>query len=370
MTYTPQVSGLRRLAFGVVVPTLNECQNILPLLARLREVLVDITWEAIFVDDGSTDGTLDLLQRLACDDPQVRLVQRLGRSGLSTAVVEGMMATGAPIVGVIDGDLQHDETILPQLYALVVQGEADVAIGSRYADGGGTKGWSTSRLRASQIATRLGNLVIGTPSTDPMSGFFVIKRSLVVEAQPRLSGIGFKILIDLLASSKQPLRVREVGYIFRGRVAGESKMGSAVALEYLLLLLDKTVGRILPTRLIMFLMVGGFGVFVHLAVLGLALRGGITFAVGQSLAVATAILFNFTLNNLVTYRDQQLKGWRFLAGLASFAAVSSIGALANVGVGTFVFAIEKVWWQAGIAGAAMSAIWNYAASSYVTWRRK
>jgi dolichol-phosphate mannosyltransferase len=357
------------LAFGLVIPTLNERDNVEPMLARLAVALVGIRWEAVFVDDGSTDGTLDLLRRIACQTPHVRLVQRLGRSGLSTAIVEGMMATAAPVVGVIDGDMQHDEAILPELWRLVTSQEADVAIGSRYVDGGGTGGWSASRLRASRMATWLGNRVIGTASTDPMSGFFVIRRDLIVELQPRLSGIGFKLLIDLLASSQRPLLVREVPYVFRSRIAGDSKMGSAVAIEYLTLLLDKTAGRILPTRLLLFLMVGGTGLAVHLAILAGSLRVGASFPVGQSVAVAAAILFNFTLNNLLTYRDRQLKGWRFFLGLASFAGVCSVGAVANVGVASFAFAEGRLWWQAGIAGAAISALWNYAASSYVTWRK-
>jgi dolichol-phosphate mannosyltransferase len=260
-----------------------------------------------------------------------------------------MMATVAPIVGVIDGDMQHDEAILPNLYSLIADTDTDIAVGSRYIAGGGTESWASSRMQASSLATWLGNLVIGTPSTDPMSGFFAIRRSLVVELQPRLSGIGFKLLIDLLASSKRKLIVRDVPYIFRGRVAGDSKMGSAVAIEYL--------------------MVGGMGVGVHLSVLGASLYAGASFPIGQSLAVAFAILFNFTLNNILTYRDRQLKGWKFLVGLASFAAISSVGAIANVGVGSFVFSIDDIWWQAGIAGALISSIWNYAASSYLTWRK-
>jgi dolichol-phosphate mannosyltransferase len=357
------------LEFGLIVPVLNEQDNIEPLLTQITRALGAISWEIVFVDDGSTDGTLELLQRIALVNSRVRLVQRLGRKGLSTAVVEGMMATVAPIVGVIDGDMQHDEAILPNLYSLIADTDTDIAVGSRYIAGGGTESWASSRMQASSLATWLGNLVIGTPSTDPMSGFFAIRRSLVVELQPRLSGIGFKLLIDLLASSKRKLIVRDVPYIFRGRVAGDSKMGSAVAIEYLMLLIDKTLGGVLPTRLIMFLMVGGMGVGVHLSVLGASLYAGASFPIGQSLAVALAILFNFTLNNILTYRDRQLKGWKFLVGLASFAAISSVGAIANVGVGSFVFSIDDIWWQAGIAGALISSIWNYAASSYLTWRK-
>jgi dolichol-phosphate mannosyltransferase len=357
------------LAFALIIPTLNEVNNIEPLLERLGETLKAYCWEAIFVDDGSTDGTIDRILSIAARDRSIRLIQRIDRKGLSTAVVEGFLSTAAPIVGVIDGDLQHDETILPALIAGIASGEADVAIGSRYATGGGTTDWAESRVRASKAATWLGNLVIRRPLTDPMSGFFVTRRALVVEIFPRLSGIGFKILIDLMASSKLPLRVLEFPYSFKSRTSGESKMGSAIAIEYLVLLIDKLFGWLLPTRLILFLLVGGLGVAVHLSILALGLNQGAEFSLAQSIAVAGAILFNFTLNNLLTYRDRQLKGGKFFLGLASFAAISSVGAIANVSVGTFVFEHDQTWWLAGIAGAAMSAIWNYTASSFLTWRK-
>jgi dolichol-phosphate mannosyltransferase len=358
------------LAFALIIPTLNEVNNIEPLLACLRDTLGDIFWEAIIVDDGSTDGTVERVLGLAAFDPSIRLIQRIGRKGLSTAVIEGFLSTAAPIVGVIDADLQHDESILPALISSIRNDEADVAIGSRYVSGGGTSDWAENRVRASKFATWLGNLLIRTPLSDPMSGYFVTRRDLITEIHPRLSGIGFKILLDLLASSKRPLRVAEIPYNFRSRTSGESKMGSAVAIEYLVLLIDKTIGWLLPTRLILFLLVGGLGVGVHLSILALGLNQGAGFRLAQSIAVAGAILFNFTLNNLLTYRDRQLKGRRFFIGLASFAAISSIGAIANVSVGTRVFEYDHVWWLAGIAGAAMSALWNYAASSFVTWRKR
>lgn len=361
------------LEFGLIVPTLNERDNIEPLLARVALALKDLSWEIVFVDDGSTDGTLDLLRRLAIANPRIRLVQRIGRAGLSTAVVEGMMASAAPIVGVIDGDLQHDETILPNLFALVANGSADIAVGSRYIDGGGTSDWAVERRLASRFATWIGNLFIRTHCSDPMSGFFVTRRDLIVEAHPRLSGIGFKLLIDFMASSPRTLRVGEVPYVFKGRIAGESKMGSAVSIEYLMLLIDKTLGRILPTRLIMFLIVGGMGVGVHLSILAFCLHLALGFALSQTIAVLCAIVFNFTLNNLFTYRDKQLKGWRYLTGLVSFFIISSVGAIGNISVGYFVYATvahEDIWWVAGLAGAATSALWNFVATSFVTWRTR
>ena len=353
-----------------MIPVLNERDNIQPLLKKFDAALAGHIWEAIFVDDGSKDGSVELLLEIAISNPAVRLIQRIDRRGLSTAILEGMLATAAPIVCVIDGDLQHDESILPIMVSKVKDGTADVAIGSRYASGGGTGDWSISRLRASRLANWHGSIVIKTETTDPMSGFFATRRDLIVRIYPYFSGIGFKILIDLLASSRLPVRVVDVPYVFRDRLAGESKMDSAVAIEYLVLLVDKTIGRIIPTRLFLFLCVGGTGVFVHLSALWLALFAKASFTTAQAIAVTIAITFNFVLNNLVTYRDRALKGRKFLVGLLSFAAVSSVGAIANVGVGTYVYETKSTWWLAGMAGAAMGAIWNYAASSVLTWRKK
>jgi len=188
-------------------------------------------------------------------------------------------------------------------------------------------------------------------------------------ALPRLSSIGFKILVDLIASSPTPVRVAEVPYKFRERVAGESKLDNLVALEYLMLLLDKLVGRVVPARFLMFALVGGLGLVVHLAALWSALRLDARFAVAQAAAVGLAMTFNYVVNNKLTYRDRQRRGWRFVAGLLSFYAVCLVGAAANVGVGTYVYAADYTWWLAGAAGAAIGAVWNYAASSVLTWRK-
>jgi dolichol-phosphate mannosyltransferase len=152
-------------------------------------------------------------------------------------------------------------------------------------------------------------------------------------------------------------------------VAGESKADSQIALEYLMLLADKTIGRILPMRLLSFLVVGGLGVGVHLSMLALGLILGIGFADGQIIAVTTAIAFNFFLNNSFTYRDRRLRGAKLWRGLASFFAVSAVGALANIGIGNWVHDMDRSWWLSAIAGIVVGAVWNFAASSFVTWRK-
>ena len=358
------------LQLAVVIPTLNESGNVVALLQALDAALSGIAWEALFVDDGSTDGTPTIIQDIARRRRDVRLLRRFGRRGLSSAVIEGMLATTAPIVAVIDADLQHDESVLPALYRAVHEGRADLAVGTRYTEGGSVGDWAKSRVRASAIATRLAQMLMKTPLSDPMSGFFVIRQDRIIEILPRLSTVGFKILLDIVVSSPDRLRVAEVPYRFRNRLAGASKLDTTVAFEFLLLLLEKTVGRWIPPRFILFATVGGIGLIAHLILLKLMLSvAGQSFAHAQMVAVTLTIALNFALNNLLTYRDRRLRGWALWRGLATFYVICGAGAIANVGVGELVYSRHTTWWFAGFAGAAIGAVWNYAASSFLTWKR-
>jgi dolichol-phosphate mannosyltransferase len=356
----------------VIVPTRNECLNVAPLFAKLGEVLAGLDWEAIFVDDDSTDGTVDALRDLARLDRRARLLHRIGRRGLSSACIEGIQASAAPFVAVIDADLQHDEALLPLMLAVLQTEPVDLVVGSRYVEGGGVEGWDRKRASMSDLATRLGRLVLRVRIADPMSGFFMIRRDAFDGAVRGMSALGFKILIDLLASSPVPLRVRELPYQFRQRVAGESKLDSQVAWEYLMLLADKLVGHIVPIRFMLFSLVGLTGLGAHLVVLWLAYHVlALPFPASQAIATVTAMVGNFTLNNFFTYSDRRLTGWDFARGLLSFCLICSVGAVANVGIASFLLGQEHAsWWFAGFAGAAMSSVWNYAVRSVITWKRR
>ena len=358
------------LDLTVVIPTLNEAGNIEPLLEKLGIALAGIEWEAIFVDDGSTDGTPDLLTRIAQNDRRVRMVRRIGRRGLSSAVVEGALASTTPIVAVIDADLQHDERILPDLYRAIAKDGNELAIGTRYAGTGSTGEWDDKRLKISRFATALASPIMKTRLSDPMSGFFAVRRDVLLEAAPKMSNVGYKILLDLVASSPRPLKLAEVGYTFGTRQSGESKLDEMVALEYIELLLDKTVGRFIPVKLVQFGAIGVLGVGVHLALLYATLIGGAAFAAAQAAAVIGAMTFNFALNNRFTYRDRQLKGLSWFRGLLSFYAVCAIGAVGNVGIGSLVYEHYHGWAIAGIAGAIVGSVWNYVASGWLTWTRR
>ena len=359
------------IELSVIIPTLNEAGNVEPLLERLTIALADIRWEAIFVDDGSTDGTADLVTRIAQADRRVRLIRRIGRRGLSSAVVEGALASTTPVVAVIDADLQHDETILPDLYRAISGDGQELAIGTRYAGTGSTGAWDADRLRISRFATALAAPIMKTRLSDPMSGLFAVRRDILLDAAPNLSNVGYKILLDLVASHPRPLRVAEVGYTFGTRQSGASKLDQMVALEYIELLLDKTVGRFVPVKLVQFGAIGMVGVGVHLALLWMLLNVVLVgFSTAQAGAVIGAMTFNFALNNRFTYRDRQLKGLAWVGGLLSFYLVCSLGAVANVGIGSLVYEQYHGWWIAGIAGAVVGSVWNYVASGWLTWARR
>jgi dolichol-phosphate mannosyltransferase len=301
----------------------------------------------------------------------VRVIQRIGRRGLSSACVEGVLATSAPYVAVMDADLQHDEAILPRMLQALREGSLDIAVGSRYVEGGGVGQWDGQRASISRLATRVSRAVVPAELKDPMSGFFMIRREAFMARVRRLSSLGFKILVDLFASGEQPLRFVEVPFQFRARHAGESKLDGHVAWDYGMLLLDKLVGRWIPVRFISFGLIGGAGVGVHMAVLATLFQSGLTrFSVGQAVATGVAMVFNFFVNNMLTYRDRRLRGTKMIKGLATFALVCSVGAIANVGIAEYLFNHRQGWVPAALGGILVGAVWNFATSAFYTWGKR
>lgn len=353
---------------SVVVPTFNEHDNISELVRRLGVCLGDIAWEVIFVDDDSPDGTVEAVRRLAASDSRVRCIHRIGRRGLSSACIEGVMACSAPYVAVMDGDLQHDESILPRMLTALAGGDLDIAVGSRYVAGGGVGQWDKGRALISKFATRLSLLVVPAELKDPMSGFFMMRRDAFMACVRQLSALGFKILLDLFASSREPLRFVEIPYSFRNRQAGVSKLDNRAMWDYVMLLADKMVGHLVPVRFLAFALIGGMGVGVHMVILLLLFKGEVVgFTTAQAVATTVAMVFNFTLNNTMTYRDRRLSGLGWLRGLLSFMLACSVGALANIGIADYLFGQGGGWMLPALAGILVGAVWNYAATSFYTW---
>jgi len=367
------------LELAVVLPTYNEAANIAPMVARLEQALGPTGWEAIFVDDDSTDGTADAARGISRADPRIRVIHRIGRRGLASAAIEGMCATAAPVVAVMDADLQHDPALLPEMLAAIRAGECDLAVASRFVAGGSTEQWNRpDRERASALANALARKVTGVELTDPMSGYFMLRSETLRRDAHRLSGIGFKLLLDILATIEAPLRVRELPLRFAARAQGESKLDRTVVFEFLVGLYDKWFGRVIPTRYALFGTIGAVGVVVHMAVLSafLALFGGrfedqvSTFEAGQTLAALVAMTFNFALNNALTYADQRLCGaLALLRGWLKFALTCSVGLLTNVGVAAVLVRMGVHPYPAALAGILVGSVWNYALSSRFVWGR-
>lgn len=371
-------NGSSVIDLAIVLPTLNERDNLAPLVARIEAALGPDGWEVIVVDDDSADGTADAARALALTDRRVRAIQRIGRRGLASAAIEGMCATAAPFVAVMDADHQHDPALLPAMLAAVRGGACDIAVASRFVEGGSAAGLSSAtREKGSLFANRLARKVTGVALTDPMSGYFLLRAEAARSAAPRLSGIGFKILLDLLATADPPLRVREFPLAFAERATGESKLDRTVVFEFLVGLYDKWLGRIIPTRFALFGTIGAAGVVVHMAVLWLFFRltgpgfeaHPITgFEIGQTIAALVAMTFNFVLNNSLTYADQRLRGvGGMLRGWLKFAMTCSVGLLANIGVAAVLVRMGAHAYPAALAGIVVGSVWNYALSSRFVW---
>jgi len=355
---------------SIIAPAYNERLNMAPLVGAIAAAMGNTRWELIVVDDDSPDRTADVVDELARQGFPVRCVRRVGRRGLASAVVEGALASNAPYLAVIDADMQHDERILPRMLALLEDSDIDLVIGSRHVEGGSVGDWAQDRQAMSRFATLCARMLIGSKITDPMSGFFAVRRDVFHACIYDLSQQGYKILLDILTSSPRPLKVDEVAYVFRNRQEGESKLDIMVLAEFLFLLIEKLTKGLIPPRFVMFSLVGGIGLAFHLMVLEIASALGSSFEAAQITATICAMSLNFLMNNAVTYRPQRLRGMRMLSGYLVFCLVCSVGAIANIGVASLVLNGSGSWPIAGAAGALMSLVFNFGAASQLVWSQR
>jgi len=371
------------IRLGVVLPTYNERKNLRTMIARIDKALAGIAWEVIVVDDNSPDGTSDEARTIAQEDARVHVIQRIGRRGLSSAAIEGMCATSAPVVAVMDADHQHDPELLRGMLEAIESGDYDLSYASRFAEGASTEQWGRpDRVKASNLANRIANKVTGVELSDPMSGYFMLRTETLRADAHRLSGVGFKILLDILATVEAPLRIKEVPMNFAARAEGESKLDRTVVFEFLVGLYDKWLGRIIPTRFALFGTVGAMGVVVQFAVLWLVLSGLLserfvyghwttdrtTFNIANAIASVSAMTFNFTLNNELTYADKRLRGLLpWLRGWAKFALTCAIGMLASVATTDAMKRMQFHDVLAVLTGIVVASVWNFALSSKFVW---
>jgi dolichol-phosphate mannosyltransferase len=367
----PAVAPRPAPELSVVVPTFKERDNVPLLVEKLARTLGGVDWEVVFVDDNSPDGTATVARKIGETDARVRCVRRIGRRGLAGACIEGMLSSQARYVAVMDADLQHDETLLTAMLAHV-RHDADLAVASRFADGASAAGLSsTRREHASRVSNALARRLLGVTLSDPMSGFFMMRRDRFEELAPQLSSHGFKILLDIVASAHGSLRIAELPFVFAERQHGESKLDTRVALDFAALVLAKLTNDTVSFRFLLFCLVGLTGIAIHMATLQVALSvAALPFGWAQTVATFAAIAWNFVLNNMFTYRDQRLAGWQFVTGLIRFQVICAIGAISNVGIATVIYRYDPEWWIAGLGGALMGAVWNYVVSAAFVWRQR
>jgi len=354
---------------SIIIPVFNEAANVEPMVAAIDEAMVDDDWEILFVDDDSPDGTADKVTEVARRDARVRLVLRVSDRGLAKACIQGMLSSTADYLCVIDGDGQHDPKTIARLLAPLQTGEADIVSGARdLNDGGALEGLSSGRRKLSQVGNALCNFAMGREVTDPLTGLFAIRRDAFLRVARRLSDSGFKLLFDILASD-HALRHREVGFTFRSRMHGESKLDMLNLWQFFVLLIEKLSRGIVSARFVSFILVGGSGVAVHFAVFLPALAAGISFPVAQTMAAVIAMTSNFLLNNQLTFRDRRLSGFDIVRGWFLFLIISSVGLVANVAVASLTFQqFQGFALLASMTGVIMDAIWKFVVSGQLVWR--
>lgn len=363
--------GSQTAELTIVIPTFNERTNIHPLLRLVDQALPGVHWEMIIVDDNSPDGTSAAVKQIAAVDARVRCIRRIARRGLAGACLEGILASAAPFVAVMDADLQHDEALLVPMLDVLRRKGADLVVATRYAEGGAENVMTRWRAAGSRLAAGLVHRWFDLRLSDPMSGFFMARRDFIETLAPRLSTQGFKILLDIAVTAGRNVRIAEIPFAFRPRHSGMSKLDAGILLDYLGLIVAKATHDRIPIQFVLFSLVGMSGIGVHLLLLALGLYHlDLDFATAQILATAVAIASNFVINNVLTYRDRRLAGARFFGGLLLFYVISSIGLISNVSVSNWLFVNEQRWWIAGFAGALISLVWNYAVASLFVWHAR
>ena len=357
---------------SIVLPTFNEGGSIRQVIESLLHLEEEHPIEILVVDDDSRDGTPDLVRSLARQDPRIRIIQRVGRSGLASAIKEGLIAALYPTALVMDSDGQHEPASVGEAVQLLDREGLDLVAGSRFLDHSKIRGLSDRRTDGSTLANRLARWSLPRSYghlSDCMSGFIVLRLNRCLPLVRQVDVNGFKFLYELLSISHGRLQVGEIPLNFQPRLHGSSKLDLAILWDFMVSLIHTATLRLLPRRAISFGLVGASGVMVQL--LSTALLMGLfnlEFQQALPVAVITAASSNYLVNNALTFRDRRQSGRQLIRGLLKFLLVASLPALANVGLATSFYTLiqaHALWAQ--LAGIVVVYVWNYAASSRFVW---
>ncbi|WAC49043.1 glycosyltransferase [Asticcacaulis sp. SL142] len=369
---------------SMIICTLNEGAAIRNVVTEICEALTGIDYEIIVLDDDSKDQTQSEVLDLAKINPRVHLHVRYNERGLSSAAIMGWDHARGRYLGVMDGDGQHDPKAIREMADKIMAEKKDLMCVSRYL-GDADTGLSWFRDLGSRAATAVSGLVLKAPLTDPLSGCFIMTREWYLNARPKLTGVGFKILVDLVASASIRPKFGEVKAALRQRQGGESKLDIRVVLDLAALLVEKATNGFLSARFVLFGVVGVSGVFVYALVLALSheitrVDGGMSLyryqvrfddIINYGLAIWLSMTWNFYINNIITFRDKRLSGWPMVTGLIGFYFACSIGALLSLGVAILLKDYLGIhWFAAGVSAALLSGVWNYWGAKAFAWNRK
>ena len=357
---------------SIIIPTFNEVKNINSLIDKLVNLLKDIEYEIIVVDDDSPDGTADEVSKLMEINKNIQLISRFGRTGLSSAIKEGLIFAKGEYLIVLDGDGQHDASCVLDLVTEIRESNADIVIASRFLNQSLLSGLSEKRSLGSKLANRAARISLSSKYqnlTDYLSGCFCINSKNTESLIKKIEINGFKFLYELLALSKGRLLIKEIPLIFKERNYGKSKLDLAIIWDFLISIFHNISYRILPRRAISFGLVGISGVFVQLLItLTLTNIFLIDFKSALPFSVVCAATSNFLINNQLTFRSNRLRNLDLLRGLLKFLLVASLPVIANIGIATaFYQYISSDTFIAQLAGIAIVYAWNYLASSLFIW---
>jgi dolichol-phosphate mannosyltransferase len=353
---------------SLVIPTYNERDNIAPLVEKVHASLTGYDYEILFIDDNSRDGTAEAVRALEGKYP-VRVVVRLDKRGLASAVVDGIGLAESDVVGVMDADLQHPPEVLPRLLEAVRNG-AEIAVASRYIKGGGCVNWGLGRKITSRVAGLIAHFLLPVTGRvhDPMSGCFMLRKSVIAGAA--LAPTGYKILLEILVRGNYQ-QVTEVPYLFYTRQKGESKLNTRQGMDYLRHVYSLMNRRRELLRFGQFCLVGGTGVIVNEGILGLLTHfGDLQVYFSSLIAIEASIISNFALNDYFTFGDKHTgRRGSYLSRLLKFNAACAIGAAIQYGLlllFTYVFGVHYL--ISNLIGIAVATLWNYTASKLWAWR--
>ncbi|CAN5906960.1 glycosyltransferase family 2 protein [soil metagenome] len=352
---------------SVVVPTFNEAANVSMIYDELQRALAERSWELVFVDDNSPDLTAETVRELCRQHANVRCIQRVQERGLCSAVQWGVQAAHGDIVVVMDGDMQHEPELIPNMLDALAAGH-DIVSGSRFIASAVESGLHSGlRRNLSGYGNRLTNLVLGKRLTDPLSGFFATSRRLFLASLPRMQADGFKVFFDLVWHNKKAA-IKELPFQFQRRRHGQSKLEVYVLWLLACDIASKVSGGMLPPRLISFVGVGLIGSLFHFSVLYAALALDTVFWLSQTIATVVALLFNFTINNILTYSSQRLRGTAFYKGLLLYSLIASVGIVANVSTAQIAYVqLHAHTFIAASMGLVIDIVWRFALSNRLIW---